>query len=108
MIRHARKGGGDVPRAAAELGVPITMHHVAVQRAAASVVRIDAALAQAQRCGTMGFFNAEYRRRREAASAVGRGFMSYRTARARLTRAVAGVIAAGGAISASLVAQVFE
>jgi hypothetical protein len=34
--------------------------------------RLDAALAEAQRCGTMKFFNAEYRRRREAASARGR------------------------------------
>jgi hypothetical protein len=33
---------------------------------------------------------------------------SYWTARARLRRAVAGVIAAGGAISPSLVVHVFE
>ncbi len=108
LVRHARKLGGDVEGAARELRVTATVHHVAVQRAAASVARIDAALAQAQRCGAMKFFNAEYRRRREAASAIGRGFMTYGRARARLRQAVAGVIAAGGAISASLVAQVFE
>ena len=54
----------------------------------------------------MTFFNAEYRR--EAASARGRGFMTYERARAPLRRATAGVIAAGGVISASLVVQVFE
>jgi hypothetical protein len=79
-----------------------------MQRAGASVARIDAAFAEAQRCGTMKFFNAEYRRRREAASARGRGFITYERARARLRRAVAGVIAAGGVISTSLVAEVFE
>jgi hypothetical protein len=54
----------------------------------------------------MTFFNAEYRR--EAASARGRGFMTYERARAPLRRAIAGVIAAGDVISASLVVQVFE
>jgi hypothetical protein len=52
------------------------------------------------------FFNAEYRR--EAASARGRGLMSYGRARARLRQAIAGVIAMGGMISPSLVAQLFE
>ena len=52
------------------------------------------------------FFNAEYRR--EAASARRRGFMSYGRARARLRQAIAGVIAIGGMISPSLVAQLFE
>jgi hypothetical protein len=50
----------------------------------------------------MKFFNAEYRRRREAASARDRGFMTYERARARLRRAIAGVIAT------SLMVQVFE
>lgn len=44
----------------------------------------------------MRAFNAEYRRRREAALAVGRGFMSYERARARLRAAIAGIIAKGG------------
>jgi hypothetical protein len=77
VVRHARRDSGDVEAAARALGVPVTVHHVAVQRAAASVARIDAALVEAQRTGAMKFFNAEYRRRREAASAIGRGFMSY-------------------------------
>ncbi len=34
--------------------------------------------------------------------------MTYERARARLRRAIAGVIAAGGVISASLVVRVFE
>jgi hypothetical protein len=94
IVRHARKDSGDVEGAARALGVPLTVHHVAVQRAAASVGRIDAALAAAQRGGTMRFFNSEYRRRRTAARARGRGFMSYAAARTRLRQAVAGVIAA--------------
>lgn len=85
--------------------MPITEHHVAVQRAGALVPRIDTALAEVQRCGTMNF-SAEYRR--EAASARRRGFMSYGRARARLRQAIAGVIAMGGMISPSLVAQLFE
>lgn len=81
VVRHARKDSGDIEAAARELGVPVTVHRVAMQRAGASVARIDAALTEAQRCGLMSFFNAEYRRRRAAA---------------------------GGAISTSLVVQVFE
>src|ERR1700731_4882839 len=96
VVRHARKDSGDVEAAARALGVPVTVHHVAIQRAGAAVARIDAALAEAQRTGAMKFFNAEYRRRREAANAIGQGFMSYETARARLRRAVAGIIAQGG------------
>jgi hypothetical protein len=96
VVRHARKDGGDIPAAARELGVAITAHDIVMQRACASVARIDAALAEAQRSGAMKSFNAEYRRQRKAASASGRGFMTYGRARARLRRAVAGVIAAGG------------
>jgi hypothetical protein len=62
LIRHVREDSGDVAAAAIAFGVPLTVHHVAVQRAAASVARIDAALAEAQRRGAMRFFNAEYRR----------------------------------------------
>jgi hypothetical protein len=39
---HARKDNGDVEAAAIALGVPLTVLHVAVQRAAASVARIAA------------------------------------------------------------------
>jgi len=83
---------------------PITEHHVAVQRAGALVPRIDTALAEVQRCGTMNFSMPST----GATSARGRGFMSYGRARARLRQAIAGVIARGGVISRSLVAQVFE
>jgi hypothetical protein len=79
-----------------------------MQRASSSVARIDAALSEAQRRGLMKFFNGEYRRRRAAASTRGHGFMTYERARARLRRAIAGVIAAGGVIGASLVVQAFE
>jgi hypothetical protein len=96
IVRHARKDSGDIPAAARALGVPVTVHHIAIQRAADAVGRIEAALAEAQRSGAMAAFNADYRRRREAASAVGRGFMSYQRARARLRAAIAGIVAKGG------------
>jgi hypothetical protein len=110
IVRHARKDSGDIPAAAKALGVPVTVHHVAIQRAGASVARIDAALAQAQRDGAMRAFNTEYRRRREAASAIGRGFMSYERARARLRRAIADVIAAGGGrdLDLTVIRRVFD
>jgi hypothetical protein len=50
----------------------------------------------------------KHRRPAAAASAKGRGFMSYGRARARLRQAIAGVTAAGGMISPALVVQVFE
>jgi len=81
VVRHARQDGGDIPTAARELGVAITAHEVVMQRVTASVARIDAALAEAQRSGAMRFFNPEYRRRRNAVSASGHGFMTYRRAR---------------------------
>jgi hypothetical protein len=91
------------------LGVPLTVHHVAVQRAADAAGRIEAALTEAQRTGAMRAFNAEYRRRREAASAVGKGFMSYASARSRLRAAIAGVIAKGGErLDLAAVRSVFE
>ena len=61
LTRHARKSGADIPAAARELGVLVTVHHVAMQRAGASVSRIDVALAEAQRSGAMKFFDAEHR-----------------------------------------------
>ena len=62
VVRHARRDSGDVEAAARALGVPVTVHHVAIQRAGAAVARIDAALVEAQRSGLLRFFNAEYRR----------------------------------------------
>jgi hypothetical protein len=61
------------------------------------------ALVETRRCRTIKFFNAEYRRRCEAAS----GFMASGRAMSPLRRAVAGVIAAGGTLSPLLVMQVF-
>jgi hypothetical protein len=92
---EARKDSGDIPAAAKALGVPVTVHHVAIQRADA-VGRIEAALAEVQGNGAMRAFNAEYRRRRETALAVGRSYMSYERARARLRAVIASVIAKGG------------
>jgi hypothetical protein len=51
IVRRARADHGDIPASACALGVTVTMHHVAVQRAADAVGRIEAALTEAQRTG---------------------------------------------------------
>jgi len=33
IVHHARRDHGDIPTAANALGVPVTVHHVAIQRA---------------------------------------------------------------------------
>jgi hypothetical protein len=95
IVRRARQDHGDVEAAARALGVLVTAHAIAMQRSAAAVARIEVALAEAQRNGLMSHFNATYRSRREAALAVGKGFMSYGRAMARLRAAVVAIIARG-------------
>jgi hypothetical protein len=66
-------------------------------------------LQQAQRRGDLKFFNAEYKRRRDAAVAVGQTFMSYGEARARLQKAIAeGAAKRGNGVAPELVASVFR
>jgi hypothetical protein len=105
---EAQRNGGDIPAAGQTLQVPLTPHSAVVQRAAQAVARIEAGLTSAQGRGALAFFNAEFRRRRLAAAAAGKGFMSYDVALARLRQAIAGAIAAGGNIEAALVFQVFK
>ena len=87
--------------------MPVAVHHVAIQRAGASVARIDATLAEAQRRGDLASFNQAYKARRAAAQARGCGFMPYAQALRRLRQAVAGVAANGGQCSRSLMLSVF-
>jgi hypothetical protein len=68
-------------------------HSAAVQRAESLVAKLDARIAQAQRAGEVGFFNREYKRRRQQAQAEGRPFMPYKAAHARLRKALVGVAA---------------
>ena len=68
-------------------------HSCALQRTEELVNRLDARLAQPQRTGDVGFFNREYKRRRQQAQAAGRPFMPYKAAQARLRKALVGVAA---------------
>jgi hypothetical protein len=86
-----------VTAAAVRFGVALTEHSIVMARAKAAVSKLDRRLAMAKETGTLAFFNAEYRRRRIAARASGKSFMSYDEAHARLRKALAAA-AAGGSI----------
>ena len=73
---------------------------------ATRLAKINTKLAAAQAAGALQFFNQEYQRRRRQAQAQGKGFMSYATARKRLERVLAGVVAGG--ISAVYVVRTFR
>jgi hypothetical protein len=96
----------DILAAARDLDVALTEHRVAVRRARAAVERIGVVLTAAQNNGDLKFFNSEYRRRRVAARAAGRRFMTYTVAVRRLRAALAGA-AAKGEVTAGVLAQVF-
>jgi hypothetical protein len=81
--------------AAGRLDVVLSEHTVVLARARAAVAKLDRRLAMAKETGTLAFFNAEYRRRRIAARASGKGFMSYGAAHRRLRKAIAGAAATG-------------
>jgi hypothetical protein len=108
VVKQARKNGGDVPGAARRLGVALTEHAIVLARAAAASKRIRQTLSEAQGRGDLKFFNAEYKRRRIEAEAVGKCFMSYSQAKAKLHKAIAAVAAQGGAAMPELVKGVFE
>jgi hypothetical protein len=104
-----RQGNGkDVPAAAARLHVPITDHFTVARRVGEAVGRIDASLTESQRRGALSFFNQEYRARRRAAAAQGKGFMPYGAALRRLRIAVAKAAADGGVITQPLMCSVFD
>jgi hypothetical protein len=92
--------------AANRVGVVLTEHGTVVVRAQVAVNQLQEKISDAQRAGSLKFFNSEYRRRREEAKAAGRGFMPYNLAMARLRSLLAG--AAAGASIDGLIARVFE
>ena len=102
-VEHMRSPS--IVAAAADLGGALTEHHVAIARAQAAVERIDTVLAAAQAAGDLKFFNSQFRRRRVAAKAAGRRFMTYGAAVRGLRRVLAGA-AADGAMIATLLEQV--
>jgi hypothetical protein len=108
LIRQAQKNGGDIPATAQKLGVVLTPHDVVIARARGATSRIENALAQAQARGDLQFFNREFKRRREEAKRLGRGFISYSEAKDRLGKAIADAAAEGGAVTAKLLDSVFK
>jgi hypothetical protein len=82
--------------AAGRLKIPIVENDVVLSRAKLAAGALSGALDAAQNDGTLKLFNKRYRKRRQAAQAEGRAFVSYGTARAKLeselARAAAGDI----------------
>jgi hypothetical protein len=104
LIKAARKDR-DVLAAARALGIVVTEHSVVMARVRGSIERIDTTLVKAQSAGSLKFFNLQYQRRRLAAQAEGKGFISYTVAKQRLRKAIAEV-AAGD--TGPLLTRVFE
>jgi hypothetical protein len=106
-LKNAAQASGDIIGTAIELSIALTPHDRVVDRAVERTVAIERALQKAQDIGLLKFFNGKYKRRRQAARAGGKGFMSFTAAQRRLRAAVAGAIARGGELDRSLVASVF-
>ena len=100
--------GGDVPSAAAKLGLVATPHCVVVKRVAERVSVIDQTIAQAIDAGVLKSFNSTYRARRLQAMQRGKSFMSYSQALAKLRKVVADAVAKDGTIPKSFVDAVFD
>ncbi len=107
-VAEAADATGDVETTAARCGVQLTPHAIVVERVAQRTGKIEAAIERAIDEGVLKQFNAEYRKRRLAAKRIGKAFMTYGAAQARLRKAVTAMIARGGLVTQSLVAQVFE
>jgi hypothetical protein len=105
VIAKAR-ADGDVPRAAAALGIRCVEHAHMMQRTEEIVRRLDARLRTAQSTGALQSFNREFQRRRQAAFAQGRSYMGYSAARARLRQALTD--AAAGKAAPGIIARVFR
>jgi hypothetical protein len=106
IAARARSIAGDNPdvdtaisavrSAAAESRTTITLHHVAIARAAEMSTVLDHCLDDMKRSGALKTFNQMFKARRAAASAQGRGYMSYRVAELRLRKALAASLASSG------------
>jgi hypothetical protein len=114
IARRARKLAGDSPdvatatqalaQAAADYRVTLTPHATAMARARSAAARIDSQLDAMMSGGGLRVFNAEYKRRREAA---GGKFMSYKAAQMRLRQAIVPHLIEGRSINRSLFEQIF-
>jgi hypothetical protein len=95
-----------ITAAAGRLHFRLTDHAAVLARAKAAGVELESRLTAAQDAGQLREFNQEYQRRRLAAKTVGRRFMSYQEARARLRALLAA--AAAGKFASNVIQRVFE
>jgi hypothetical protein len=96
-VRQARRDAGANPdtamaakalaQAAADQGVTLTPHHVAMTRAGDAANRIEQHMDFPRRTGKLREFTRMYKQRRTAAAAQGQGFLTYPVAELRLRRA---------------------
>jgi hypothetical protein len=100
-----RVRNGDVPAAAAALGVRLADHAATMQRTSEIIQRLDARMHTAQAGGDLRPFNRAYRRYRLDLTAAGRAPMTYTVARARLRQALTEV--AAGRAAPGVIARVF-
>ena len=95
-----------ITAAAGRLHFRLTDHATVLARAKAAGVELESKLTAAQDAGQLREFNQEYQRRRLAAKTVGRRFISYQEARARLRALLAA--AAAGKFTGNVIQRVFE
>ena len=116
VVTLARKlaGNGDaiaaLHRAASEKRATLTPHGTAMIRAADAAMRLDAYIEALRARGAMRELTKAYRRRRLAAMERGEGFMPFKTAEARLRKALIPLLVGGGTVGSaqSLFAQILE
>jgi hypothetical protein len=95
-----------ITAAAGRLHFRLTEHSAVLARAKAAGVDLESKLTAAQDAGQLREFNQEYQRRRLAANTVGRRFISYQEARARLRALLAA--AAAGKFTGNVILRVFD
>jgi hypothetical protein len=116
VARRARKIAGDSPDvatatdalalAAAQCRVKLTPNDIAIERAQGAARKLDAYLSGH---GVLREFNRAFKRRREAATMQGKGFMSYGAAASRLRKALIPMLAGARTASPqSLFAEIFD
>jgi hypothetical protein len=118
VARRARRLAGANPhcdeaiaalrQAAAEKRSTLTPHDVAISRAGAAAQRLDEYMASVRGTGVLREFNRAYKRRRMAATARGEGFMTFKTAEARLRNALVPLLQGNGNVhTATIFADIF-
>jgi hypothetical protein len=87
----------------------LTEHATAMARAGSASQRLDEYMASVRGTGVLKEFNRAYKRRRMAATARGEGFMTFKTAEARLRNALVPLLTGDKPVAtASLFAEVFK